>query len=109
MGCKQFKIGPSILDVSQLSDIELKSEPLNKSNQQPSSLSIPNIPIDLSPADKEAFSTILYQQRQTAIDNLTYRQAIDQWQPTSIEQLINLIQQLAAHENQIDRAWIIFY
>jgi hypothetical protein len=109
MGCKQFKIGPSILDVSQLSDIELKSEPLNKSNQQPSSLSIPNIPIDLSPADKEAFSTILYQQRQTAIDNLTYRQAIDQWQPTSIEQLINLIQQLAAHENQIDRACIIFY
>lgn len=65
--------------------------------------------IDLTPLDDEAFSPIVCQQRQAAIDNMTYRQVIDQWKPTSLEQLANLVNNLSMNRSEIDRAWIIFY
>jgi len=40
---------------------------------------------------------------------MTYREAIDKWRPSSIEELISSIQELSLHGNQIDRAGIIFY
>ncbi|CAF2141344.1 unnamed protein product [Rotaria magnacalcarata] len=65
--------------------------------------------IDLTPVDDEAFSSALCQQRQAAIDNISYRRAIDQWQPKSLEQLIDSIKVLSKNQNEIDQAWIIFY
>jgi hypothetical protein len=86
MGCKQVKIRPSVLDSSH-----------------------PNVSIDLTPIDKEAFSATICEQRQKAINNMNYRQIIDKWRPSSIEELISFIQKLSANGNEIDRAWIIFY
>ncbi|CAF4708332.1 unnamed protein product, partial [Rotaria socialis] len=51
--------------------------------------------IDLTPVDDEAFSSALCQQREAAIDNISYRRAIDQWQPKSLEQLIDSIKVLS--------------
>ncbi|CAM4972784.1 unnamed protein product [Rotaria socialis] len=65
--------------------------------------------IDLTPVDDEAFSSALCQQREAAIDNISYRRAIDQWQPKSLEQLIDSIKVLSKNKNEIDQAWIIFY
>ncbi|CAF4388361.1 unnamed protein product, partial [Rotaria sp. Silwood2] len=109
MGCNETKIRPSVANVSQPNDVKRKSETSNKLNEQCSLPVVSNVSIDLSPRDNNAFSTTVCQQRQEAIDNMTYRKAIDTWQFSSIEELISSIQELSAHENQIDRAWIIFY
>ncbi|CAF1141549.1 unnamed protein product [Rotaria sordida] len=109
MGCNPTKIRLSVANVSQSNDVKQKSESLNEFNEQHSLVVVSNVSIDLSPIDNNAFSTIVCQQRQKAIDNMTYRTAIDTWRPSSIEELISSIQELSAHENQIDRAWIIFY
>lgn len=102
MGCKQTKIHPSVVNARQ-------SEVSGNVQHQSSSIVVPNAAIDLSPLDKNAFSATVCQQRQRAIDNMAYRKAIDQWRPGSIEALVKLIEKLAPKENQIDRAWIIFY
>ncbi|CAF1510067.1 unnamed protein product, partial [Rotaria sordida] len=65
--------------------------------------------IDLTPLDKDAYTSSICQQRQAAIDNVPYRRAIDQWQPNSFEQLIDCIKGLSVNKNEIDQAWIIFY
>ncbi|UJR33488.1 hypothetical protein I4U23_020933 [Adineta vaga] len=65
--------------------------------------------IDLSPADNQAFTLTVRKQRQSSIDNTSYRKAIDKWRPSSIEELVRSIKKLARRGNQIDRAWIIFY
>jgi hypothetical protein len=109
MGCKQTKVHPSVQDTSQPNGVEHKSESSNKVNKQRSSIAVSNTSIDLSPIDNKAFSATVCQQRQAAIDNMTYRKAIDKWHPSSIEELISFIQKLSLHGNQIDRAWIIFY
>jgi hypothetical protein len=109
MGCKQFKIRPSVLDSNQRNDVGRKSESLNKFNGQPSLSVAPKLSIDLSPIDNEAYSTTVCRQRQTAIDNMGYRKAIDKWCPSFTEELIGLIQKLSVDKSQIDRAWIIFY
>ncbi len=109
MGCKQVKVRPSVLDNRQLSDVERKSESSNKVNEQHSSAVVSNVSIDLSPIDNEAFSVTVCQQRQAAIDNMAYREAIDKWRPSSIQELVDFIQELSPDGNQIDRAWIIFY
>ncbi|CAF1164010.1 unnamed protein product, partial [Didymodactylos carnosus] len=67
------------------------------------------IKIDIRPLDLYAFNDVLIQQRQAAIDNIFYRKAIDSWQSTSIEELINKIQHLSSNKTIIDKAWIIFY
>ncbi|CAF4228900.1 unnamed protein product [Rotaria sordida] len=65
--------------------------------------------IDLTPLDKEAYTPSICQQRQAAIDNMSYRRAIDQWQPKTFQQLIDYIKSLSVNKNEIDQAWIIFY
>jgi L-rhamnose mutarotase len=90
MGCRQTKIRPAVLN-------------------QRSSTVVSNVSIDLSPTDNDAFSVTVCQQRQAAINNMTYREAINKWRPSSVEELTSLIQKLSSHGNQIDRAWIIFY
>ena len=109
MGCKQTKIHPSVVDARQSKNVDRRSEASDKRQHPPSSTVVPDPPFDLSPLDKNAFSTAVCQQRQKAIDNMAYRKAIDQWRPGSIEALVKLIDKLAPKENQIDRAWIIFY
>ncbi|CAF4262844.1 unnamed protein product, partial [Rotaria sordida] len=65
--------------------------------------------IDLTPLDKEAYTPSICQQRQAAIDNMSYRRAIDQWQPKTFQQLIDYIKSLSVNKNEIDQAWIILY
>ena len=109
MGCKQVKVGPSSAETSELKDVNRKSELSVKTEQKRPAKTVPSVSFDLSPVDKDAFSTVICQQRQKAIDNMTYRKTIDRWRPSSIEELIKSIEKLAPKENQIDRAWIIFY
>ncbi|CAF2960579.1 unnamed protein product [Rotaria sp. Silwood2] len=88
---------------------ESKSKCSDKVGEEYMQLKVAPPDIDLTPVDKEAFTPTICQQRQTAISKMSYRQAIDQWQPESFEQLIDFIKSLSVNKNEIDKAWIIFY
>ena len=68
-----------------------------------------NALVQIEVDDSEAFNQIFIRQRQQAIDNLSYRTAIDNWQATSLEDLVFLIKGLSKGKSLIDRHWIIFY
>ncbi|CAF0727945.1 unnamed protein product [Adineta ricciae] len=93
MGCKPSKVSLS------KPDCYCRSPPYNRANGS----------IDLSPADVQAFSPRVCQQRQSAIDNMRYREAINRWRPSSLRELASYVEKLAPPNNQIECAWIIFY
>ncbi|CAM4851369.1 unnamed protein product, partial [Rotaria magnacalcarata] len=64
---------------------------------------------DIEAADPYAFNTLLIQQRQKAIDNHSYRSAIQSWRPNSLQQLVNAIKSLSENKSIVDCHWIIFY
>ncbi|CAF2067776.1 unnamed protein product [Rotaria magnacalcarata] len=64
---------------------------------------------DIEAADPYAFNTSLIQQRQKAIDNHSYRSAIQSWRPDSLQQLVNAIKSLSENKSIVDCYWIIFY
>ena len=86
-----------------------RSEPLNKVDEENMLLKVKPIGIDLTCVDTHTFTPTVCQERQVAIDNISYRRAVDQWQPKSIEQLVNFIKELSANKNEIEKAWVIFY
>ncbi|CAF3844063.1 unnamed protein product [Rotaria sordida] len=88
---------------------ESQSQRSEKVDEEYMQLKVVSRSIDLTPVDKKAFPPTICQQRQAAIDNISYRRAIDQWQPKSFEQLIGFIKSLSVNKNEIDKAWIIFY
>ncbi|CAF0893403.1 unnamed protein product [Didymodactylos carnosus] len=61
------------------------------------------------PLDPDAFNSKLRKQRQAAIENDLYRNAINSWQPTSIEHLVNLIKTLSLNKSDVDKTFIIYY
>ncbi|CAF0974452.1 unnamed protein product [Didymodactylos carnosus] len=95
MGCKQVKIYPTANDSQTTTST-------SKSTRKTSD-------IDLSSLDPNAFNSKLCQQRQNAIDNMTYRRTIDSWTASSIQQLVNYIKEFSSNKNTVDKAWIIFY
>ncbi|CAM2696767.1 unnamed protein product [Rotaria socialis] len=110
MGCDQTKIRSPVASIHRNSNIERKSVFSYNSDEHHTLSILPEVPpSDLSPIDKDAFTTTVCQQRQKSIDNLVYRETIDKWKPSSIEALVNSIQELSANKNKIDQAWIIFY
>lgn len=66
-------------------------------------------PIDISPSDPGAFDTKFSRKRQMTITNSFYREKVDTWKPTSLNQLITLISELTLEKHVIDRIWIIYY
>lgn len=68
-----------------------------------------NASLEIEVNDSEAFNQIFIKQRQQAIDNLSYRTAIETWQPSSLDELVVLIKKLSKGRSLIDRHWIIFY
>jgi hypothetical protein len=109
MGCEQVKVRPSVLETIPFDNGERKSESSNRIKERHSSAVIPTVYFDLSPSDKQAFSATFCQERQRTIDNMAYRKAINHWRPSSLGELVRLIEDLSSSGNQIDRAWIIFY
>ena len=61
------------------------------------------------PADPNAFSSLFIDRRQQAINNRQYRSIIQQWNPTSLQQLAKTIQSFAQGKLILDQHWIIFY
>ncbi|CAF0827190.1 unnamed protein product [Didymodactylos carnosus] len=65
--------------------------------------------IDLRLLDESAYSQTFRQQRQNVIDNQMYREIIDSWRPTSIQQLVDNMKDLSKNKTTIEKAWVIFY
>jgi transglutaminase/protease-like cytokinesis protein 3 len=65
--------------------------------------------VDIEVGDFEAFNHLFVQQRQQAIDNHSYRTAIDLWQANSLQQLVGIIKSFSKGKSFIDRHWMIFY
>ena len=65
--------------------------------------------VQVQEADPQAFNPRLIQQRQQAIDNNTYRTAIDSWQPKSLQELAETIESFSKGKSLVDRHWMIFY
>jgi hypothetical protein len=65
--------------------------------------------VETQVADPQAFNNTLIQQRQQAIDNRSYRSAIDSWQPRSLQQLAETIKAFSKGKSVVDRHWMIFY
>ena len=63
----------------------------------------------LKPSDLEAFHTSFCRKRQAAIDNMSYREAVNSWKSKLLHDIVKLINDLSAGKSVIDRAWIIFY
>ena len=59
--------------------------------------------------DPQAFSNSLIQQRQQAIDNRSYRSAIESAQPKTLQQLGEIIKSLSKGKSLVDRHWLIYY
>ncbi|CAF3456322.1 unnamed protein product [Rotaria socialis] len=66
-------------------------------------------PIDIRPLDASAFDKSFCQKRQMIIDNPFYREKVDSWKVSSVNNLITLIKELTLDKNIIDRIWIIYY
>ena len=60
-------------------------------------------------ADPKAFNKLFIKERQEAVDNHSYRSAIQSWQPNSLQQLADLIRTFSKGKSVIDCYWIIFY
>ena len=65
--------------------------------------------IDLLPVDPNAFNPIFCRQRQEAIDNHSYRIAVNSWKSKSLQDVVKFILELSTGKSVIDRAWIVFY
>ncbi|CAF3717594.1 unnamed protein product [Rotaria socialis] len=65
--------------------------------------------ISIPVADPQAFNNSFVQQRQQAIDNRSYQSAIESCQPTSLQQLTDIIQTFSKGKSIVDSHWIIFY
>jgi hypothetical protein len=65
--------------------------------------------IEIQVADPQAFNNTLIQQRQQAIDNRSYRSAIDSWQPRSLQELAETIKSFSKGKSVVDHHWMIFY
>jgi hypothetical protein len=65
--------------------------------------------VEIADADPEAFNSVFVKQRQQAIDNPSYRSAIESWNPNSLQQLVENIKPLSKGKSLVDRHWIIFY
>ena len=59
--------------------------------------------------DPQAFNNSFVQQRQQAIDNLSYQLAIESCQPKSLKQLTDTIKVFIQGKSIVDSHWIIFY
>lgn len=67
-------------------------------------------PVEISLADRSAYTREFAYRRQSAIENRSYRTAVDQWRATSLNHLILLISELVPNQNQlIDRLWLTYY
>ena len=88
-------------------------------NEEPQSATIERSPVSGSkreygsvrfqPVDRTAFDGSFCQKRQAAIDNMSYRQAVNKWTAKGLHDVVKLIMDLSADKSFIDRAWIIFY
>ncbi|CAF3982606.1 unnamed protein product, partial [Rotaria sp. Silwood1] len=85
------------------------STPENVYEQSQIKTNVLNDNIRLVSSDPDAFSPVFCQQRQAAIDNMTYRTAVNSWKAKSIPDLVKLIKELSLGKSLIDRAWIVFY
>jgi transglutaminase/protease-like cytokinesis protein 3 len=65
--------------------------------------------IAIKVADSEAFNHLFIQQRQQAIDNISYRSTIESWQPDSLQQFTEIIKTFSKEKPLIDLHLIIFY
>ncbi|CAF1444519.1 unnamed protein product [Adineta steineri] len=70
---------------------------------------IPDNSLNLIPSDPTAFEASFCRKRQAAIDNMSYRQAVDSWKAKGLHDVAKLINELSSGKNLIDRAWIVFY
>ena len=61
------------------------------------------------PIDGNAFGKKFCSRRQAAIENTSYRTAVDAWKAKSLHEVVDLIHRLSAGKSVIDRAWIVFY
>ena len=59
--------------------------------------------------DPQAFQTSFVEQRQAAIDNVTFRSAIGAWKAKSMQELIQLMRAFAQNKSVVDQHWMIFY
>lgn len=75
----------------------------------PSEITEQSEPIDLWPLNPNNFDMDFIRQRQIAIDNSSYREVINQWQPSSIYQLVKLIKETFSKANRLDHVWMMFY
>lgn len=65
--------------------------------------------VNLVPSDSIAFEASFCRKRQQAIDNMSYRQAINSWTARRLHDVVELIIDLSNGKSLIDRAWIVFY
>jgi transglutaminase-like putative cysteine protease len=72
-------------------------------------LTVNQNPIDINPSNPNAFDKKFCQKRQMIIDNPFYREKVDTWKPATLNNLIELIEDLTLEKNVIDRIWIIYY
>ncbi|CAF3301800.1 unnamed protein product [Rotaria sp. Silwood2] len=90
-------------------DMKESPKPTNVREQSQFETNSSNDNICLVPSDPNAFKPLFCQQRQAAIDNMTYRRAVDSWKARSIHDVVKLILELSLGKSLIDRAWIVFY
>ncbi|CAF0762312.1 unnamed protein product [Adineta steineri] len=107
--CERKSVGAEEVNNERFSSGKTTPEQLENVNEEHMPWKKMPTDIDLTPIDKHAFTSTVCQQRQAAIDNMSFRRTIDQWQPKSVVQLVNSIKKLAADRNEIEQAWIIFY
>ncbi|CAF3640167.1 unnamed protein product [Rotaria socialis] len=80
-----------------------------ESNVEEASQSIEANTINLIPSDPNAFDATFCQQRQRAIDDMSYRTAVKSWKADKFHDVVKLILELSSGKSLIDRAWIVFY
>ena len=121
MGCNSSKIDPTYqstarhLDYANGSDYAtsetsvFSAKTIAADDALIHKLKSSNEQMDIQVLDPQAFSNSLIQQRQQAIDNRSYRSAIESCQPKTLQQLADTIRSIGKGRSRVDQHWLIFY
>ncbi|CAF2167308.1 unnamed protein product [Rotaria magnacalcarata] len=102
---QDLKQSENVLNLSNSPEARNEME----SNVEEASQSIEKNTINLIPSDPNAFDATFCQQRQRAIDDMSYRTAVKSWKADKFHDVVKLILELSSGKSLIDRAWIVFY